>query len=180
MAIDLTKYAAAGLIVLSVLLVSVGMSMAASGAPPLATVQYVDLKRYMGEWYEIARIPHRFQEGCRGSSATYSLLPNGEVQVVNRCRDEQDGALREAKGRAWVVDSGTNARLKVSFFWPFRGDYWILELGPSYEYVVVGAPNREYLWILARFPEMSAEQYQAILERTGQKGFDTSRLVRKP
>jgi len=181
MTIDLTKYVvAAGLALLCVLLVTVGRSMAASGAPPLATVQQVDLKRYMGEWYEIARIPHRFQEGCVGSGASYSLLPDGEVRVINRCRDEKSGELREATGRAWVVDPATNARLKVSFFWPFRGDYWIIDLGASYEYAVVGAPNRDYLWILARSPQMDPAVYEGILERARQKGFDTSRLVQKP
>jgi len=181
MTIDLTKYVvAAGLALLCVLLITAGRSMAASGAPPLATVQQVDLKRYMGEWYEIARIPHRFQEGCVGSGASYSLLPDGEVRVINRCRDEKSGELREATGRAWVVDPTTNARLKVSFFWPFRGDYWIIDLGASYEYAVVGAPNRDYLWILARSPQMDPAVYAGILERAHQKGFDTSRLVQKP
>lgn len=181
MTIDLTKYVvAAGLTLLCVLLITAGRGMAASGAPPLATVQRVDLQRYMGEWYEIARIPHRFQEGCVGSGASYSMLPNGEVQVINRCRDERSGELRVATGRAWVVDSASNARLKVSFFWPFRGDYWIIDLGASYEYAVVGAPNRDYLWILARLPQMDPTVYEGLLERARQKGFDTSRLVQKP
>lgn len=155
-------------------------SLASSGLPPLITVQRVDLQRYMGEWYEISRIPHRFQEGCVGSSATYTMLKNGEVEVVNRCRDEQSGELREASGRAWVVDSETNARLKVSFFWPFRGDYWIIDLGNSYEYAVVGAPNRDYLWILARTPKIPPVEYDAIVQRAQMQGFDTSRLVSKP
>lgn len=155
-------------------------ALAASGAPPLATVPRVDLPRYMGVWYEIARIPHRFQEGCVGSSATYTLLPDGEVEVINRCRDERTGEQRQAKGRAWSVDPEGNARLKVSFFWPFRGDYWIIDLGDNYQYAAVGAPNRDYLWILSRTPEMSAAAYDGILVRVAAQGFDISRLVRKP
>src|ERR1700688_4133124 len=87
---------------------------------PVSSVQSVDLARYMGVWYEIARYDHFFQEGCRGSTATYTLLPNGEVEVINRCVNEKDNSQREAKGRAWSVDPKGNARLKVSFFWPFR------------------------------------------------------------
>ncbi len=155
-------------------------AFAAAGVPPLATVPRVDLPRYMGVWYEIARIPHRFQEGCVGSSATYTLLPDGEVEVINRCRDERTGAQRQAKGRAWSVDPEGNARLKVSFFWPFRGDYWIIDLGDNYEYAAVGAPNRDYLWILSRTPEMSAAVYDGILVRVAAQGFDIARLVRKP
>lgn len=167
------------LLVIAVLVLH-SRSQAASGHPPLTTVPQVDLQRYMGVWYEVARIPHRFQEGCVASSATYSLLPDGEVRVINRCRDERSGEVREATGRAWVVDPSSNARLKVSFFWPFRGDYWIIDLGERYEYAVVGAPNREYLWILARSPQMDQLVYDGILERARQKGFDTSRLARKP
>lgn len=150
-----------------------------AGHPPLATVERVDLKRYEGTWHEIARIPHRFQKGCVASSAAYSLRPDGQVEVVNRCRDERDGSLREAKGRAWALDA-SNARLKVSFFWPFRGDYWIIDLGREYEYSVVGAPDRDYLWILARTPDMAGDVYEGIVERARRQGFDTGRLVRKP
>lgn len=104
----------------------------------------------MGVRHEIARIDHFFQKGCIKGSATYSLLPDGEIEVINRCVNEKDGRLREAKGRAWSVDQKGNARLKISFFWPFREDYWIVDLGKEYEYAVVGSPNRQYLWILAR------------------------------
>lgn len=155
-------------------------SRAAAGAPPLLTVPRVDLSRYMGLWYEIARFEHSFQQGCVGSSATYSLLPNGEVAVVNRCVNEADGHLREATGRAWSVDPAGNARLKVSFFWPFRGDYWIIDLGKDYEYVAVGAPNRKYLWILARQPLLDETVYQGIIARAARQGFAVDQLVRRP
>jgi apolipoprotein D and lipocalin family protein len=153
---------------------------AMSGMPPLRTVASVDLRRYAGIWYEIARYPNRFQKGCLGSSASYSLREDGEIDVVNSCRDAEDGRIRRVKGRAWVVDSATNARLKVSFFWPFRGDYWIIGLGPEYEYAVVGTPNRKYLWVLSRTTAMDDTLYTAIMERVKSLGFDPERVVREP
>ncbi len=107
----------------------------------------------------------------------YTARPDGEIDVLNSCRDEQDGSLREAKGRAWVVDNTSNARLKVSFFWPFRGDYWIIDLGREYEYAVVGTPNRKYLWILSRTPEMHPEVLAKILENVEKQGFVRDNLL---
>lgn len=147
--------------------------------PPLETVPEVDLQRYLGTWYEIARIPQRFQRGCTATTATYSLEEDGDIRVLNRCRKGSlDGPLDEAEGRARVVDEETNAKLEVSFFGPFWGDYWILELGPDYEYAVVGHPSRDYLWILSRSPTMEPELYQAILRRLEGQGYETERLVR--
>lgn len=145
----------------------------------LETVDSVDLNRYVGKWFEIARYPNRFQEGCVGSRATYTLREDGRINVLNECYDGSfSGKLRSARGKAWVVDKGTNARLKVSFFWPFAGDYWIIDLGREYEYAVVGHPSRKYLWILARTPEMNEEVYEEILKRLQEKGYDTTKLVR--
>ena len=161
------------------LFVAVRSSRAASSFPPvITTAPHVDLTRYMGVWHEIARIDHSFQKGCIKSSATYTLLPDGEVEVINRCVNEKDGHLRETKGHAWSVDPENNARLKVTFFWPFRGDYWIIELGKEYEYAVVGSPNRQYLWILARQPVMDDFVYKGILERLTAQGFPVERLIR--
>jgi apolipoprotein D and lipocalin family protein len=149
-----------------------------NGMKPLETVTFVDLDRYAGQWYEIARYHHRFQEGCVGSRATYTQRDDGKLTVVNECYDKSfSGKLRAAKGKAWVVDKETNARLKVSFFWPFAGDYWIIDLGPDYEYAVVGHPNRKYLWILSRTPAMDEEVYQSILARLQQQEYDTAKLI---
>jgi apolipoprotein D and lipocalin family protein len=145
---------------------------------PLKTVAHVDLSRYVGTWHEIARYPNSFQKGCTGSTATYSLRNDGEIDVVNRCRDLRDGSLREAKGRAWVVDPTSNARLKVSFFWPFRGDYWIIDLGNDYEFAVVGAPSRKYLWVLSRAPVMEDDLFNGIMQRIEQLGFERDRVVK--
>ncbi len=145
----------------------------------LETVDFVDLGRYVGQWYEIARYHHRFQEGCVGSRATYTLRDDGKIGVINECYDKSfSGKLRSVKGKAWVVDKETNARLKVSFFWPFAGDYWIIDLGRNYEYAVVGHPNRKYLWILSRTPDMDEEVYQAILTRLQKQEYDTTKLIK--
>ena len=150
-----------------------------SKVPPLETVPHVDLARYAGTWYEIASYPQRFEKGCTGTIATYSLLPDGTVEVLNRCaRDSLDGRVTVARGRARVVDRESNARLKVSFFWPFWGDYWIIDLGRDYEYAVVGQPNRKYLWILSRTPAMAPAVYEGIIERLRRQGYDPGRLNR--
>ena len=147
--------------------------------PPLQVVSYVDLNKYLGAWYEIARFPNRFQEGCVGTSAHYTLLQDGKIGVLNQCRKGSlNGEISSAKGKAWVVDKKTNAKIKVSFFWPFSGHYWIIDLGENYEYAVVGHPDRKYLWILSRKPEMDEVTYQLILERLRKQSYDVSKLMK--
>jgi apolipoprotein D and lipocalin family protein len=146
-------------------------------APELPVVSWVDLERYAGTWYEIASYPNRFQKDCVATKATYSLLPDRKVRVLNECRRGSiDAEWDSADGKAWVVDPVTNAKLKVSFFWPFRGDYWVLDLGREYEYSVLGTPWREYLWILSRSPTMDEALYARILETVRRLGFDPNRL----
>ena len=144
--------------------------------PPPAVVPQVDLARYTGTWYEIASFPQRFQKGCTNTKAVYTLRNDGTVEVLNSCF--RNGKTDTAKGTAWIVDKTSNAKLKVSFFWPFRGDYWIIELGRDYEYAVVAGPDRKYLWILARSPQMDEGLYGAIVERLRAGGFDVGRLKR--
>jgi apolipoprotein D and lipocalin family protein len=144
----------------------------------LEVVGAVDLSRYAGRWYEIARLPNRFEKKCVDSvTATYTLRPDGKVKVVNRCR-KANGKYTTATGKAKVVDKKTNAKLKVTFFWPFYGDYWILDLGPNYEYAVVGAPNRDYLWILSRTPQIDNQLYERLLAKMATHGFETQRMIR--
>ena len=163
---------------LSLLLSSCAI-MNGTNMKPLETVKNVDLGRYTGQWYEIARYEHRFQKGCVGSKATYSLRADGKITVVNECYDKSfSGKIRSVKGKAWVVDKETNARLKVSFFWPFAGDYWIIDLGENYEYAVVGHPGRKYLWILSRTPEMDENIYNEILTRLENQDYDTTKLLK--
>ncbi len=149
--------------------------------PPLQVVSAVDLSRYAGLWYEIASYPNRFQEGCFGSTANYTVRDDGTVGVVNQCRiGAPDGPLSSVSGSAWVVDETTRAKLKVRFFWPFSGDYWIIGLGKDYEYAVVGHPARQYLWILGRTPRMDEGLYKRILEDLEKQAYDVTRLVRTP
>jgi apolipoprotein D and lipocalin family protein len=142
--------------------------------PPLQVVEHVDLQRYAGTWYEIASFPQRFQRGCTDSTATYTLRPDGKLDVRNRCL--KNGKESVATGRARVVDKSTNAKLEVSFFWPFWGDYWIIDLGRNYEYAVVGHPGRDYLWIIARQPHLDKAVYDRILARLSAQDYDLSRL----
>ena len=140
--------------------------------PPLEAVPEVDVERYLGTWYEIASYPQRFQEGCTGTTATYTLRSDGEINVVNKCRKgDLAGPEDVAEGTARVVDRASNAKLEVSFFGPFWGDYWIIDLGPDYEYAVVGHPSRDYLWILSRTPTLDEASFDGILSRLEEKGY---------
>ncbi len=146
---------------------------------PLEVVESVDLDRYLGRWYEIASYPAWFQKNCTAVTADYSLRDDGVIEVVNSCRKGAlDGKLKQSKGRAKVVDRETNAKLKVSFFGPFWGPYWIIDLDPEYQWAVVGAPNRKYLWILSRTPQMDEELYEEIVSRLPAKGYDPGGLNR--
>jgi apolipoprotein D and lipocalin family protein len=149
------------------------------GLPELRTVPRVDLPRYLGTWYDIASFPQRFQLGCTGTTATYSMRGDGEIAVLNRCRKGSlTGKEDSALGRARVVDRTTNAKLEVSFFRPFWGAYWIIDLGANYEYAVVGHPSRDYLWILSRTPTMDRTVYDGILLRLREEGYEVTRLRR--
>ena len=150
------------------------------------TVDSVDLVRYCGLWYEIARLPNSFQSACQGDvTAEYILLEDGDIRVVNRCRTE-GGAVKESEGKVRLAEkNGPASKLKVRFapailsFLPFVwGDYWIIDLAKDYTYAVVGDPGRKYLWILARSRTMDEETFQGILGRAAAQGYDVSRLVR--
>lgn len=143
----------------------------------LESVLYVDLKKYAGKWYEIASFPQRFQKGCNCTTAEYTLTNKDYLIVENRCnKGSINGKQTYIKGKAFVVKNRGNAKLKVQFFWPFKGKYWILELADDYSYAVVGHPNRKYLWILSRTPTMKDASYQQITSRMKDKGFDISKI----
>jgi apolipoprotein D and lipocalin family protein len=145
--------------------------------PELRTAPRVDLRRYTGTWFEIASFPTWFQRGCYATRATYTLRADGDIDVRNECRQGAlDGPPTVATGTAWVVDKTTNAKLEVQFFWPFRGDYWILEVDPNYQYAVVGHPSREYLWVLARRPSMDAATYERLVAGLAAQGYKVDRL----
>lgn len=159
----------------SLLALAACISLAESGPPP-ATVPRVDLARYAGVWYEIARFPNSFQDraGCEATRAIYMPNADGTVGVLNTCRGA-DGAERRAEGWARATDA-SNARLRVTFFWPFFGDYWVIGLDPDYRWAVVGSPGRDYLWILSRTPALPAGAYSEALAVIRREGFDTTRL----
>ena len=138
-------------------------------------VPKVELKKYLGKWYEIAHLPARFQEGCSDTTATYTLSKDGTISVLNECR--KNGKAKQAKGKAKVVDKNSGAKLKVTFFWPFYGDYWIINLGKDYDYAVVGTPNRRYLWILSRIPQMDNKLFSQLKDYVKSKGFDVENLI---
>jgi apolipoprotein D and lipocalin family protein len=163
-------------------------TLAQDGKPrPLTTVASVDLKRYSGKWYEIARYPNRFQKQCVGNTtATYRIKPDGKLEVLNECLTK-DGTVESAKGEAKVADKATNTKLKVRFapsflsaFGSVWGDYWVIDLGQNYEYSVVGDPKREYLWVLSRTPELPEPAYQKILRRVQDLGFNPGKLEKTP
>ena len=144
--------------------------------PPLQTVEKVDLQKYLGTWYEIARFEHFFEKDCKNVSANYSIMDEETIKVINKCTKIQTNEKKEAMGRAYAIDE-TNSKLKVSFFRPFYGDYWVLILDENYEYAVVGTPNREYLWILARDKKLPLKIQNDILEKLPSLGFDISKLL---
>lgn len=156
-----------------------GLPAAAVEAPDLPTVASVDLGRYAGTWYEIASLPNRFQKQCVADTQAHYRQDDGVVRVTNRCRIA-DGRVDQARGRAKVVPGSGNAKLRVSFFWPFYGDYWILALDSAYSEVLVGAPDRRYAWVLARRPDLPEPRLQALLQKAQSLGFDAQAFRRTP
>ncbi|MBV2131669.1 lipocalin family protein [Pseudomonas sp. MAP12] len=153
------------------------------GNSALSTIPALDVPRYMGTWYEIAKFPNWFQKKCTGGTkAEYSLKNDGMVQVINRCRLE-NGEMTEAIGTARQIGPATSPKLKVRFapqwlsFLPFVwGDYWVIDLDENYQLVAVSEPKKEYLWILARTPKIAPNDYKNMLARLSQKGFDIRKI----
>jgi apolipoprotein D and lipocalin family protein len=141
-------------------------------------IGYVDLKRYTGTWYEIARFPNSFERGLKCATATYTLQDDGRITVLNKGQKiNNPSETKQARGIAWVPDKTYPAKLKVRFFWPFSGDYWILALDPSYRFVLVGDPSRKYLWILSRTKKMDESDYRHLLGKAKENGFDIAKLM---
>jgi apolipoprotein D and lipocalin family protein len=163
------------------MLISLLLSGCAS-RPPLPTVPAVDLRRYEGRWFEIAKYPNWFQRGCASdTTATYTAQPDGSIRVVNRCR-QPNGEFREATARATVTPNSGNAKLKVRFRGsPIAGDYWIIGLDEkNYSWALVGHPSRKFLWILARAPALDPATYEKITALAESLGYSPARLERTP
>lgn len=152
----------------------------------IGSVKQIDLKRYTGQWYEIAHLPMYFQRKCTAdTTATYSLKANGKVRVLNQCR-KANGEIIQSEGEAWAANKA-NSKLKVSFLpkglkWlPFtKGDYWILKLDENYQTVLVGGPTHKYLWILSRQPKLDEQTLKTYLQTARDQGYDISRLIYTP
>lgn len=145
---------------------------------PLETVPRVNLKKYAGKWYEIARFPTSFEKNCACTTAEYTINDDGTVAVDNRCYNTKEKKWERITGKAFVRNEDTNAELGVQFFWPFKGDYYIIALADDYSYAMVGAPSRDYLWILSRKRELPQSAFDNLTAIAIKKGFDVSRLRR--
>jgi apolipoprotein D and lipocalin family protein len=137
----------------------------------------VDLQRYLGTWYELARYEAGFQKGCEAVTAEYSLTAPDRIKVVNRCRlDSVDGKARDAVGKAKIVEGSNNAKLRVSFFGPFYGDYWVLDRADDYSWAIIGEPGGRYLWLLHRRPNPGKAATDMLVTRIAGLGYDTGLL----
>lgn len=164
---------------------SVVQNVSAQKKEQPTTVQSVDLNKYAGVWYEIARYPNKFQDQCVSDvTAEYILENDGGIAVINKCKTDKD-KFDEAKGKARIKDKKTNAKLEVrfapkalSFLSSVWGDYWILDLGKDYEYALVGSPDRKYLWVLSRKPQIADEKYESMMQIAKQEGFIPDKLIK--
>lgn len=152
---------------------------ACESSTSMPTVPFVELQRYQGIWYEIAMQPNRFQSMCVSDTTAQYQPIEDTIKVRNRCR-RADGSIEEALGTANVVSDSGNAKLRVSFFWPFYGDYWILALDSDYQWVLVGEPSREYGWILARTPGLPPPTLAKIMARANELGYDKTKFRLTP
>ena len=152
----------------------------ASVPESLQPVTGFEADRYLGTWYEIARLDHSFERGLSKATAEYSKRDDGSIQVVNRGYDAQRDKWREARGVARFVGPPDVASLKVTFFWPFSGDYWIIGLDPDYRWALVGGPGHKYLWVLSRDPHMDDTVYARIVDLARSQGYDVTRLLKSP
>jgi apolipoprotein D and lipocalin family protein len=172
------KAAVAGLLLALSLIYAAAPAHAQGSRGAVQVVPSVDLARYMGKWYEIAHLPAWFQRGCASdSTGNYTLRPDGKITVLNECR-KANGGMRLARGIGRLAsDKGPNTKLEICFFWPFYGDYWIIDLDPEYRWAVVGDPDREYMWILSRETKLDPALYAQIVGRARNQGYEVDSLI---
>jgi apolipoprotein D and lipocalin family protein len=151
----------------------------AARAEDLPDTANLDLKRYTGTWYELARFETFFERGCVGASATYTLRDDGNLGVVNRCfKETLTGKEESVEGKAWVVDPKVPGKLKVQFFWPFSGDYWVLDVAPDYSWALVGNPAKKSCWVFSRTPQVDDALYASLVEKLKVRGYDVTKLLK--
>jgi lipocalin len=144
-----------------------------------STVDTLDIERYLGTWYEIARFPHSFEKNLVGVTATYSMRKDGKIRVLNQgYKGKLDGKLSRAEGRAKIPDPADPTRLKVSFFLFFYGDYYVLELDKDYRWAMIGSSSPNYFWILSRTPQMDPKEYSRLLEIARERGYEMDQLIK--
>src|SRR5665647_231795 len=150
-------------------------SVACDVKPVLTTVSSVDLNRYLGTWYELASYPQFFERGCSNVRATYTAQDDF-IKVYNQ--STKDGKPNEITGKAFVVANSGNAKLKVQFFWPFKGDYWIIDLDKDYKWAIVSDPKQKTLWILSRSKTMDETLYNSLIDSLVKKGYSQTKIVK--
>jgi len=161
------------------LLILIMISIKSFSQSKPSVVQSVDLNRYSGLWYEIARLPNPFEKNLKCVTATYTLREDGRITVLNSGHKISDpSAVSSSEGVAWVPDKNVPAKLKVRFFWPFSGNYWIIHLDKDYKYVIVGDPSYKYLWILGREKVMDDATYKMLLDKAISEGFDIKPIIK--
>ena len=143
-------------------------------------VKELDLQKYLGTWYEIARYNHRFERGLAGVTADYSIREDGKIKVLNSgYKKSLDGRFKQAEGKAYLPDPELEpGKLKVSFFWNFYGDYFVLDLDENYQWAIVGSSSDKYLWVLSRIPQLDQDLYYELLDKIKLRGYDISQLIK--
>lgn len=159
-------------------MLSLVLFVALAQAPETAPIE---LERYLGTWYELARFDNFFERGCAGVSATYTKRPDGDVRVENRCvKETLDGKRSSVEGKAWVPDPSEPGKLKVQFFWPFSGPYWVLEVATDYSWALIGHPKKSSCWVFSRTPAVAPALYEQLVEKLRARGYDTTKLLKTP
>ena len=144
-------------------------------------VKELDINKYLGTWYELARLDHSFERNLVGVKAEYSLREDGKIKVVNSgYKKTLDGKYSEAIGKAKIPDPNIPSKLKVSFFWNFYGDYFVMELDKDYQWALIGSKSDDFLWILSRKPKVADELYEELLNKLRKRGYDTEKLIKVP
>lgn len=167
-----TKQAHLLIVVLLVVLSCTGHDM--------ATVDYVDIDRFMGDWYVIGIIPNFIEKHAMNGIESYKLLDDDRVKIDYRFTDSRNGKAKHMQPKAWIHNKETNAEWRVQFFWPFKFPYLVIDLAEDYSYTVIGVPNRKFVWIMSRKPEIPEETYQDILLKLKSVGYDTDKIVKMP
>jgi apolipoprotein D and lipocalin family protein len=164
-----------------ILIIVILMSVFSSSQPKnsVNVVPNVDVKKYSGKWYEIARLPNSFEKKLKCTTATYTLREDGKITVLNGGTNILDNKKKSSiEGVAWIPDKGSPAKLKVQFFWPFCGNYWIMELDKDYRYALIGDPSRKYLWVLARENKLEEETYKMLLRKAIENGYNVDAIIK--